>query len=157
MRRVFALVRYSVQIPVVATLLGAIGLMLFETLVLFTEMTSKLEGAAFTLKEAKQLAVGLIEAIDVFLISIAAYVMSLSLYALFVDGGVPMPAWLQVNDLEDLKANLISIVIAVLGVLFLRQAISWESGMDILFLGVGIALVIATLTFFVTRKGTSAN
>lgn len=61
------------------------------------------------------------------------------------------------NDLEDLEANLISIVVAVPGVLFLRQAFGWEAGTDILYLGAAIALVIATLTFFVTKKGANKH
>ncbi len=58
------------------------------------------------------------------------------------------------NDLEDLKANLVSIVIAVLAVLFLRQAVAWEEGTDILALGVSLAVVIASLTFFLAKKST---
>lgn len=152
MHRVFALARYFILVPVLATLIGAVTLALFETVVLFKELADHVRESTLTLKDVKLMAVGLIEAVDVFLISIAAYVMSLSLYALFIDERVALPKWLQMNDLEDLKANLISIVIAVLGVLFLRQAFSWEAGTDILYLGAAIALVIATLTFFVTKK-----
>ena len=82
------------------------------------------------------------------------YMMSLSLYALFVNDKLPLPRWLKMNDLEDLKANLVSIVIAVLAVLFLRQAVAWEGGTDILALGAALALVIASLTFFLAKKPT---
>lgn len=47
-----------------------------------------------------------------------------------------MPAWLNVHHIDDLKANLVSVVIAVLGVLFLREA---------------VALVIASPTFYLGK------
>jgi uncharacterized membrane protein YqhA len=61
---------------------------------------------------------------------------------------VPLPRWLKVRDLEDLKANLVSVVIAVIAVLFLREAVAWEGHRDILELGAALALVIAALTFY---------
>jgi uncharacterized membrane protein YqhA len=36
---------------------------------------------------------------------------------------MPLQRWLKIDDLEDLKGYLVSIVIAVLAVLFLRQAV----------------------------------
>jgi uncharacterized membrane protein YqhA len=46
----------------------------------------------------------------------------------------------------------VSVVIAVLAVLFLREAIEWAGGYDLLAFGVAIALVIAVLTFFLTKN-----
>lgn len=65
-------------------------------------------------KSAKVFAVGLIEAVDVFLIAIALYIISLGLYVLFVDDRLPLPRWLEIQDLDDLKGHLVSVVIAVL-------------------------------------------
>jgi uncharacterized membrane protein YqhA len=153
-RSVLASSRFLVLIAIVATFLGAVALMVFEAAVVVTALFEIASSPEFTPKNAKRIAVGLIEAVDVFLIAIAMYMMSLSLYALFVDERLPLPRWLKVSDLEDLKANLISIVIAVLAVLFLRQAVAWEEGTDILALGAALALVIASLTFFLAKKST---
>ncbi len=153
-RTILASSRYLVLIAIVATFLGAIALMIFEAAVVVVSLVEIATSTEFTPKNAKHIAVGLIEAVDVFLIAIAMYMMSLSLYALFVDEKLPLPRWLKVSDLEDLKANLVSIVIAVLAVLFLRQAVAWEGGTDILALGVALALVIASLTFFLAKKST---
>ena len=97
---------------------------------------------------AKALAVGLIDAIDVFLIAIAAYITSLGFYALFVDDRLPLPRWMEIRDLDDLKNNLVSVIIAVLAVLFLREAVAWDGSRDMLGLRASLALVIAALTFF---------
>jgi uncharacterized membrane protein YqhA len=153
-RRLFGLSRYLVLIAIAATFAGAVALMIYEALVVFLALVEIIGAPDFSPKNAKRIAVGLIEAVDVFLIAIAMYMMSLSLYALFIDEKLPLPRWLKVNDLEDLKANLVSIVIAVLAVLFLRQAVAWEGGTDILALGVSLALVIAALTFFLAKKST---
>ena len=54
-----------------------------------------------------------------------------------------MPAWLKVRDLQDLKAVLSQSVVLVILVAFLGDVLEWERGSDILFVGAGIALVIA--------------
>ena len=96
--------------------------------------------------------VGMIEAVDVFLIAIALYITSLGLFVLFVDDTLPVPKWFQIRNLEDLKSNLVSVVIAVLAVLFLRETVSWDGSRDILAFGTALALVIAALTFFLRKK-----
>jgi uncharacterized membrane protein YqhA len=63
-----------------------------------------------------------------------------------------LPRWLQIHDLDDLKNSLVSVVIAVLAVLFLHEAMGWEGGNSLLTFGVAIALVIAVLTFFLTKN-----
>jgi uncharacterized membrane protein YqhA len=90
----------------------------------------------------------LIEAIDVFLIAIVALVIGLGLHRLFVDEAMPLPRWLKIDDLEDLKGHLVSIVIAVLAVLFLRQAVEQAGDLDLLSLAMALALMIAALVFF---------
>jgi hypothetical protein len=40
----------------------------------------------------------------------------------------------------------------VLAVLFLREAMAWDGGYGLLAFGAAVALVIATLTFFLVKK-----
>ena len=79
-------------------------------------------------------------------------ISALGLYALFVDDTLPLPHWLEIHDLDDLKAKLISVVIAVLAVLFLGEVVKWDGQRELLGIGAGIALVIAALTFFLTQR-----
>src|SRR5215472_15079366 len=106
----------------------------------------------FQLTSGRALAVGLIEAIDVFLIAIVALVIGLGLHPLFVDETMPLPRWLKIDDLEDLKGYLVSIVIAVLAVLFLRQAVEWAGDHDLLRLAAALALMIAALVLFLSMR-----
>lgn len=151
-RRAIGNTRYIVVIAVIGTFLSAISLLVYEAIVVVDIVVDLVRGAAVLPKAAKSLAVALIEAVDVFLIAIALYVISLGLYTLFIDDRVVLPKWLVIENLEDLKHNLVSIVIAVLAVLFLREAVAWDGSRDILSLGGALALMIAALTFYLGQR-----
>jgi uncharacterized membrane protein YqhA len=153
LRRAFAASRYVVLIAVLGTFVASLALLVYEALVVGSAVIDAFREHSLSPKSAKVLAVGLIEAVDVFLIAIAVYIISLGLYVLFVDDKLPLPGWLQIGDLEHLKANLVSIVIAVLAVLFLREAVAWDGTRDLLAFGAALALVIAALRFFLMKKG----
>jgi uncharacterized membrane protein YqhA len=142
-------------LPVVGCLLGSFALIVYELIVIVTALVGALNEPVINSKSAKLFAVGLIEGVDVFLIAIAIYIISLGLYALFVDEKVDRPKWLKLSDLEDLKANLVSVVIAVLAVLFLREAIAWDGSQDLLGLGLSIAAVVASLSLFLLKSSKS--
>jgi uncharacterized membrane protein YqhA len=71
---------------------------------------------------------------------------------LFVDETMPLPRWLKIDDLEDLKGYLVSIVIAVLAVLFLRQAVERAGDVDLLRLAAALAIMIAALVLFLAVR-----
>ncbi|CAB3787574.1 YqhA family protein [Paraburkholderia fynbosensis] len=152
LRRVLASSRYIMIVPVIGTFLGSVALLLYETIVLFWSGVTALRVGSLTAKSVKIFAVGIVEAVDVFLIAIAVYIISIGLYSLFIDDKLPLPKWLEVSNLEDLKGNLVSVVIAVLAVLFLREAVAWDGTHDIAAFGVALALVIAALTFFLMKN-----
>jgi uncharacterized membrane protein YqhA len=157
LRRVLASSRYIMIVPVVATFLGSLALILYETLVLFWSAVAALRAGSLTAKSVKIFAVGIVEAVDVFLIAIAVYIISMGLYSLFIDDKLPLPKWLEVNNLEDLKGNLVSVVIAVLAVLFLREAVAWDGTREIAAFGGALALLIGALTFFLMKNNIRRN
>ncbi|MBL8432225.1 MAG: YqhA family protein [Dechloromonas sp.] len=150
--RLFASTRHIVLVPIVGTFVASVGLMLYEAVALITMLVDIVHGGAVLPKDVKSLAVGLIEAVDIFLIGIAMYMISVGLFTLFVDDRLPLPRWLVVQDFEDVKANLVSVVIAVLAVLFLREAVAWSGDGDILGFGSALALVIAALSLYLGLK-----
>jgi uncharacterized membrane protein YqhA len=157
LRRVLTLSRYIVMVPVVAILLASVLLTVFEALAFAMAIVDLAEAPSVSFKAVKGLAVGLIEVVDVFLIAIAMYLISLSLYVLFVDDTLPLPSWLKVRDLEDLKGNLVSLVIVVLAVMFLREAVAWSSSDNILAFALALALMIAALGWFLVVKGKAGS
>lgn len=152
LRRLFSASRYIVLIAVLGTFVASLALLLYEASVVAVAVVNAIRSYSASLTSAKTFAVGLIEVVDVFLIAIAVYIISLGLYVLFVDEALPLPRWLKIRDLDDLKNSLVSVVIAVLAVLFLREAMAWNGGYDLLAFGAAVALVIATLTFFLVKK-----
>jgi uncharacterized membrane protein YqhA len=155
--RVLVASRYIVLLAVISIFVAALALLLYEVIVVVGAVSEIIRVGSVSPKAAKALAVGLIEAIDVFLIAIAAYITSLGFYVLFVDDTLARPRWLEIHDLDDLKNNLVSVVIAVLAVLFLREAVGWDGSRDLLGFGASLALVVAALTFFVVKKGKSRD
>jgi uncharacterized membrane protein YqhA len=150
--RTLACSRYIVfiAVAVVATLVSSFALILYEAMVVAEVAFDAIRGGGILPVAGKGLAIGLIEAIDVFLIAIVALIIGLGLYALFVDDTLPLPRWLEIHDLEDLKMHLVSIVIAVLAVLFLREAVERAGSLDLLQLAAALAFMIAVLTFFLS-------
>lgn len=150
LRRTLASSRYIVFIAVVATLVASFALILYEAMVVAEVVFDTIRGGGILPITGKALAIGVIEAIDVFLIAIVALIIGLGLYALFVDDTLPLPRWLEIHDLEDLKIQLVRIVIAVLAVLFLREAVERSGSLDLLKLAAAVALIIGVLTFFLS-------
>ncbi len=144
--------RYMMILPVIGTLIGSFALIVYELAVMGNALVAALGSGELSPKAAKLFAVGVIEGVDVFLIAIAVYIISIGLFALFIDETVDRPRWLQLTDLEDLKAHLVSVVIAVLAVLFLREAVAWDGTRDILALGVAVAATIGALSLFLRTK-----
>ena len=61
------------------------------------------------------------------------------------------------NDLNDLKARVISMVVLVLAVVFTEEAVDSPDGLHILEFGGAITLIIVALTVFVRLSGHRDN
>jgi uncharacterized membrane protein YqhA len=91
---------------------------------------------------------------DLFLVGATLMIAAFGLYELFInridaDGrGMRLPRWLKMDDLNDLKARVISMVILVAAVTFVDVVVEFKSGLDTFYLGAGVAVVIAALTAF---------
>jgi uncharacterized membrane protein YqhA len=152
LQRILIFSRYAVFFAVVAALAASIALILYEAVVVAEVIFNAVRRGGFVRTSGKALAVGLIEAIDVFLIAIVALVIGLGLHRLFVDETFPLPSWLKIDDLEELKGHLVSIVIAVLAVLFLSQAVEQADNLDLLKLAAAFAVMIAALALFLFMR-----
>jgi uncharacterized membrane protein YqhA len=152
LQRGLTFTRYVVFVAVVAALAASVALILYQAAVVAEVILNAVKEGGLQLTSGRALAVGLIEAIEVFLIAIVALVIGFGLYRLFVDETLPLPRWLKIDDLEDLKGYLVSIVIAVLAVLFLRQAVERAGDIDLLRLAGALALMIVALVLFLAMR-----
>jgi uncharacterized membrane protein YqhA len=146
--RLLAGTRYVIVAAIVCTLAGAIllsaagVLVMFETLVEFAfQRSTGAEGITHLL-------VSCIEVVDVILVAVVLYMISIGFYTLFIDSTLPVPAWLAPHDIDDLKVRLVGVVNAALGVLFLGRAVAWNGNVDLLSYGVAIGAVVVALTYF---------
>jgi uncharacterized membrane protein YqhA len=151
--RLLALSRYLTFVAVIGIIIASIALLFYEGLVIISALIDMLNDGTISPKVSKTMAVGLIEAVDIFLIAIVAHMIGLGLYRLFVDPELPLPKWLKIHDLDDLKSQLVSSVIAVLAVLFLREAVGWDGQKDLLRFGGALAMVIGVLILYLVAKG----
>ena len=148
-RRVVAATRYLVALPVACTALVATALFAYGVLLTARLVARLLRGGE---GGAKALLLGAIDLVDLLLVGTALYVIALGLYELFLDQHLPLPPWLVIRNLDDLKGKLVGVLIVVLGVTFLGQAVGWDGESDLLRFGGAIALVIAALTLFIGQQ-----
>jgi uncharacterized membrane protein YqhA len=91
--------------------------------------------------------VSLIELMDVYLIATVLFIFAVGIYELFV-GKLTLPDWLVIHNLHDLKVKLSSVVIMVMGIIFLKHLVEWQDPIGTFFFGLGVAVVSAALIAF---------
>jgi uncharacterized membrane protein YqhA len=96
-----------------------------------------------------ELATEYVEFADIFLLAVVLNMLSLGIISLFITDKISLPGWLQFNDLDDLKERLVSVIGVMLGVYFLGYVFQGATGLDVLWMGLGCAIVTVSLAFFV--------
>jgi uncharacterized membrane protein YqhA len=99
-------------------------------------------------KTAKARILYFIEIFDLFLLGTVMLIIAISLYELFIDASMKLASRLQICTFDDLKTNLVSVVIAVMAVTFLGQIMTWDGETQLLGVGVAVALVIGALNLY---------
>jgi uncharacterized membrane protein YqhA len=151
-RRVLVSTRYLILLAVFGALAAVVLLLVYASIVEIQAIVASFSTFQSGAKGLKDLALGLIEVIDVFLLATGFYLIAMGLYELFIDDQLNLPGGLVIHDFDDLKGSLISIVVVVLGVTFLKQIVKWEGNVDLLGYGIATGLVIAALTYFISVK-----
>ena len=150
MRRIIELSRYVVVLPSLGSLIGGVILVVIG----LWEMVAaaiKLVQPGVALKEST---VSVLAAVDTLLLATVLLVIGYGLYELFVDDSVELPAWLQIHSLDDLKAKLIGVVVALIAVVFLGELVKAADPEATMKFGIGAgALVLALAAFsYATRS-----
>ncbi len=102
---------------------------------------------ATTTGDSPQMAVVLIETVDIILLSTGLLFFAVSLYELFI-GDLALPEWMVVKDLNALKSKLSSIIILVMAAKFLEKLVTTNDYLALLYMGLGVAAVAAALIAF---------
>ena len=150
--------RFLVIFAVLGALAAAVVLFIYgsaETIAVVGDLIAKPEVSS---KGAKALTLTFIEIFDLFLLGTVLLIMGVSLYTLFVDTRMRLPGWLQANSFDDLKINLVAVVIVVMGVTFLGHVVAWDGERNLLQFGIAVSLMTAVLTMFLwVAKGARAK
>jgi uncharacterized membrane protein YqhA len=143
--RMVASSRFFVLVATLSLFLAFMAVMISTMIVTLTTIAHALGGGGATQNEM----IGkLIKQADYALLATVLYVLALGLYSLFVDDRVPMPGWLRIHDLGQLKELLAGVVVVAIAVIFLGQALTWDGVTDLLAPGLASAAVIAALALF---------
>ncbi len=144
---------YLILIAVVGSFFSSLALLIYGGISVIRLILNFSNNLKFNVDIDKQIIVGFINVIDLFLIGIVFYIISLGLYELFIDENIKIPNWLVIHDFDVLKSKLVSVSVVVLGVLFLGKALETTNAQDLLYFGGGIALVVAALAFYLKTSG----
>jgi len=99
----------------------------------------------------KEYLVTSIHIIDLFLVATVFYLISLGLYELFI-AKAPLPGWVEIRHLDDLKTKLLGLTVIALAVAFLGYALTETTGTSILELGVAVGIMIAAISAYLWVK-----
>ncbi len=135
-------------LAVLGTALIAIFLFVLGFIVIIFTIVGSLVSPQVDLHSLKVFMSVFIEVIDVFLVATVFYIIALGLYELFI-AKAPLPGWLKICDLDDLKEKLLGLVIIALSVLILGETLTWDGSSSILAFGIAIAAAIAAISVYI--------
>ena len=150
MRKILGLTRYAVVVPALASMVGALLLMVQGSIAIIEVVYE----AAFQNAYLKITIVDVLTAVDAILLGTVLLVIGYGLYELFVDDQLEVPRWLEVKDLDDLKSKLIGVVVAIISVVFVGVFVDVNRASEVLAYGLGAGALVAGLALFAyaTRK-----
>lgn len=150
MKKVLGLTRYAVFVPALASIVGALLLMVQGSI----EIVQVAIAAVTDPTNIKITIVDVLTAVDAILLGTVLLVIGYGLYELFIDTDIEVPLWLRVEDLDDLKSKLIGVVVAIIAVVFVGVFVDSDRAGDVISYGVGAGALVVGLAIFAyaTRK-----
>ena len=143
------LARYAVVIPSAASVIGAIVLMILGSI----EIVRSAVDVVAKQVPLKETVVAILTSVDAILLGTVLLVIGYGLYELFVDTNLEVPDWLEITTLDDLKAKLIGVVVAIIAVIFVGVLVDAKSSDEVMYYGIGAgAVVLALAAFTFTSK-----
>lgn len=158
MNKLFVRSRYLIIIPVFGLIIAASFYFIFGGISLLYIVGESLLDAlgvieATTGHDSLPLAIRLVEYVHQLLIGTVLYITAVGLYQLFIRP-LAMPAWLRVENTDELEAALVGVTVVVIGVHFMTRLYVKEN-VDLVAEGVASAAVIAALGVFLGLRAWS--
>ena len=153
----FFAIRFVSILVVIGSLFGALLMMLTgfsETLAAY-QLFFGLKESHMTGGVNLEITVKLLSALDQFLFGLVLLYIAYSVYFLFIrselpeepNSRIPMPKWLQVQSLGQMKRTLLEVIVVLLSVLFLKLGLESQPtpGWEILIIPLGIVAIAAAV------------
>lgn len=131
----------------VGAFLASLLALVYGLIIVGVSIKNVISEGVFTMARARLLASDLVNVIDLLLLGTVLYIAALGLYKLFVDEKVKTPSWMTINDLDDIKTKIISVVVVLLSVEFLASVVEFN-GNNILQFGAAIGIVLVAMAAF---------
>ncbi|MDW8136432.1 MAG: YqhA family protein [Thermodesulfobacterium sp.] len=148
-KKLIELSRIVVIVPILSLFLGAFFLALYGVYLIAEIFYKFFVDPVY--KESTILSTKFITIMDLYLVSIVLYIFAIGLYELFI-GKLNVPDWLKIENIDQLKAKLASLIILILAVTFTRKLVEWEKPLETLLFGISIAAIIIVLIFYYKVK-----
>ena len=144
--------RFIFLLAVLGSSLLAVSLFVYGFIITLSSLFYAFSHFTLHIEAMKAAMAVAVELVDLFLVATVFYIIALGLYELFI-AKAPLPGWLKICDLEDLKEKLLGLIVIALGVLFLGESLVWPNITgDLLVYGVANAAVIAAISLYIWIK-----
>jgi uncharacterized membrane protein YqhA len=160
MSRFLLRTRYLILVPILGLAIAATFFFVFGGISLISLLWELLLYALGLVQNAHTpeqdlIVFEVVEHVHIFLIGTVLYITAVGLYQLFIHE-IDFPAWLKIDNTEELETNLIGVTVVVLAVNFMGAVFVRETE-NLLQYGAGIALPIAALGVFVALRSWSVK
>jgi uncharacterized membrane protein YqhA len=143
--------RWLFLLTVLGSALISVALFIYGFVLAIVIIVKSFSTIDFSLESMKTMMAASIEIIDLFLVATVFYIVALGFYELFI-AKAPLPGWLKICSLDDLKTKLLGLVIIALSVLILGEALTWDGHADILAFGLATSAGIAAISLYIWVK-----
>ena len=153
---ILGMTRFTIVLAILGIGLSSTVMLIYAIISLVRAVYTAFRESHYTIEGVQHVALELIELTDFFLLGMVLYVVAIGMYELFIDPNIPVPDWMRVQSLDELKTQIVNVVIVMLIVTFLGVALSTkQGGLDFLYFGLAIAVVVIAVSFFnwVHHKG----
>ncbi len=139
------------SLAVIGTGIISVVLFVYGFLLSLSGVYNAIVGFSFQMYVVKEYLASSIEIIDIFLVATVFYLISMGLYELFI-AKAPLPGWVEIRSLDDLKTKLLGLTVIALAVIFLGAALTMVGGTNIFEFGAAVAMMILAISAYLWVK-----
>lgn len=143
--------KWLFSLAVIGTGIISAALFIYGFILSISAILYAIAGFSFEIHAVQAFLAKAIEIIDIFLVATVFYLISLGLYELFI-AKAPLPGWVEIRTLDDLKTKLLGLIVIALAVIFLGVALTLSKGISILEFGAAVAVMIIAISAYLWVK-----